>query len=454
MTQKAFTHHSVLAVLPSLAFLALTALGGTTPAEAQPASSAEVSPPITLEQALQLLRKNSPDIQMSKKRILQAEAGLAAANSTFWPTVQVGVDYGVTNNSAVAFGSILNQEAFSPTMNFNDVSSVDNLRLRATLNIPIYMGGARFAQRDAQRATGEASRAQADALALALEYQLVRTYYTLHRTRAFQKTAAAAIEALKGNLRVAETRVAAGTLLRHDLLAVKLQLTQAKQRLLRANNALAMVRQAFYRVLGLKGKELRVAEKLSELSLPKDNQVAKRSELKALEASSRAAAAATSASRAGYWPQISAFGSVFFDHGFIENGNKFSYMAGLSLNWNVWDGFATRSKAQQAELNESSLKDETHKQELAINFEQKEARLLYENAVETLAVSNEAISLAEERAKIARSLFKTGIALSTQLIDAETALTTSRLAADEVGANRWIAIAALRQALGLPQLDK
>jgi outer membrane protein len=410
------------------------------------------APGINLKQAIQLLREKSPDIQLSKKRILQAKAALAQAKAAFWPTLLVGVDYGVTNNSAMAFGSILNQEAFSPTMNFNDVSSTDNLRLRATLNIPIYMGGVRFAQRDAQREAGAASRSQARALALALEYQLARTYYSLHRARAFEKTAAATLVALEENLKVANNRVAAGTLLRQDLLAVQLQLTQAKQQLLRAQNARSLLRQALSRILGVKGKEIQIAAEIQELKVPVRSQAAKRPEISALEANSRAAKAATNASKAGYWPQISAFGSVFFDHGFIENGNKFSYMAGLSLNWKVWDGFATRSRAEHAAINESLLQDQQRKQALAITFEQKEARLQYDNASKRLAVSEEAIRLAEERVKLTRALFKTGLALSTQLIDAETALTSSRLAADEVRASRWIAIAALRKAFGLPQL--
>jgi outer membrane protein TolC len=44
--------------------------------------------------------------------------------------------------------------------------------------------------------------------------------------------------------------------------------------------------------------------------------------------------------------------------------------------------------------------------------------------------------------------------LSTQLINAETALTAARVRRAEAGADRRIAAAALRQALGLPQIPK
>jgi outer membrane protein TolC len=46
-----------------------------------------------------------------------------------------------------------------------------------------------------------------------------------------------------------------------------------------------------------------------------------------------------------------------------------------------------------------------------------------------------------------------GEALSTQLIDSETALVAARVRRAEAEADQQIAIAALRKALALPQLD-
>jgi outer membrane protein TolC len=52
-----------------------------------------------------------------------------------------------------------------------------------------------------------------------------------------------------------------------------------------------------------------------------------------------------------------------------------------------------------------------------------------------------------------RNRFEQGLALSTQLIDSETALVAVRVRRAEAESDQRIAVAALRKALALPQLD-
>ena len=56
-------------------------------------------------------------------------------------------------------------------------------------------------------------------------------------------------------------------------------------------------------------------------------------------------------------------------------------------------------------------------------------------------------------ARALQATFEQGMALSTQLIDSETALVAARVRRAEAEADRQIAVAALRKALALPQLD-
>ena len=52
-----------------------------------------------------------------------------------------------------------------------------------------------------------------------------------------------------------------------------------------------------------------------------------------------------------------------------------------------------------------------------------------------------------------RARFEQGLALSIQLIDAETALLAARIRQTEAESDRRIAVGALRKALAMPQLD-
>jgi outer membrane protein TolC len=90
---------------------------------------------------------------------------------------------------------------------------------------------------------------------------------------------------------------------------------------------------------------------------------------------------------------------------------------------------------------------------LALNLEMEQARLNLDAADERLSVTRKVIEQAEESVLLTRNRFEQGLALSTQLIDAETALVAARVRRAEAESDRSIAVAALRKALALPQLD-
>jgi len=75
------------------------------------------------------------------------------------------------------------------------------------------------------------------------------------------------------------------------------------------------------------------------------------------------------------------------------------------------------------------------------------------HATSLQAVSSKTVEQASESASLTRNRFEQGLALPTQLIDAETALVAARVRRAETESDERIAVAALRKALALPQLD-
>ena len=94
----------------------------------------------TFEQALRFAATNSPDARIAAQRIASAEASMRQADAAWWPTVRAGASYGYTDNPMRAFGAILNQQEFSPSLNFNDVPGVDNLNVTGGLLVPLGVG--------------------------------------------------------------------------------------------------------------------------------------------------------------------------------------------------------------------------------------------------------------------------------------------------------------------------
>src|SRR5262249_36890398 len=157
--------------------------------------------------------------------------------------------------------------------------------------------------------------------------------------------------------------------------------------------------------------------------------------------------------KSGYLPRISAFGSLDYDYGFKYENGAGSYTAGGLLQWDIWDGNLTRAKVREAQVNLDSARQEQRKVRLALDLEVEQARLDLKAANERLLTTEQAVSQAGESATLTRARFDQGAALATQLMDAETALVSARVRRAEAEADQRIAVAALRKAVGLPQLE-
>ena len=415
--------------------------------------AAVASEPWTLERAVQHALTNSPDARIATQRIAVAQAGIAQANAIFRPRITIQSGYSATDNPMLSFGNILNQRAYSSSINFNDVPDTDNLNVRGLVTMPLYTGGKFTAERETARANTAAARQQAQAVRNTLGFEVARAFFTSQKTRHFIQAAQAAVVSYETNLDTARKRFEAGTLLRADLLDIEVRLAQAREELVRARNAHALVLRAFQNLLGVDEPEFAVAETAPALKSPETVNTLARPELVAAAERANAAEAQVRSAKSGFLPQLSAFGSLDYDRGWQMEGDGSSYSAGALVRWDLWDGNLTRARVAEARANAEVAREEERKMRLAMNLEVEQARLVLQEATERLSVGEKSVAQAGESLGLTRERFAEGLALSTQLIDAQTALTAARVRRAEAESDRQIAIAALRKALGLPQLE-
>ena len=409
--------------------------------------------PWTLDHALDYALAHNPDAQIAQQRIALAQAGLEQANSAFWPRLQVQSSYSRTDNPMLAFGSILNQRSYRSSLNFNDVPEMDNLNARGIVTVPLYAGGRSIAGRQAAKANSEAAKQDAAAVHNALGFEVSRAFHTVLKTRQFILAAEAAVRSFETNLVVAGKRLENGTLLKSDALDIEVRLAQAREDLVRARNAESLAERAMRNLLGIEAGEFTVADAAPAVSAPSLGGLEQRPELAAARQREAAAQAQVRGAKSGYQPRISAFGSLDYDYGTVTGGDGRSYTAGVMAQWDLWDGFSTRSKVREAKANLESAHEEQRKLRLALDLEVERARLDLKAADERLTVSSKTVEQAAESATLTRNRFMQGLALSSQLIDSETALVAARVRRAEAESDQRIAIAALRKSLALPQLD-
>jgi outer membrane protein TolC len=415
-----------------------------------PAQAAEVW---TLERVIGHAVTNSPDARIAQRRIAAARAGIEQANAALWPQLQLQSSYTRTDNPMLAFGSILNQRSFSSSLDFNDVPDVDNLNVRGVLTLPLYTGGRVKAGRDAARANSEAAKAGAEMVRNTLSFEIARAFHTVLKTRELIHAAEAAVASFENHLLTASNRLETGAALKIDVLDVQVKLAQSREELARARNASALSQRALRNALGIEAGDIEVADRAPAVSVPAGSDFSRRPEFVAIQQAERAAEAQVRQMKSGHRPRVSAFGSLDYDHGWVNDGDGKSYSAGVMAQWDLWDGQLTRGRVSEARANLEAMREEERKLRLVFDLEVEQARRQLNEATERLAVTQGSITQAQESVELTRARFEQGLALSTQLIDAQTALTTARMRRAEAEADQRIAIAALRKALGLPQLD-
>jgi outer membrane protein TolC len=417
-----------------------------------PAGAGLGADPWTLERAIDHALTNSPDAAIAVHRIAAARAGLDQANAAFWPQLQFQSSYLRTDNPATVFASALNQQAFSSALNFNDVPDADNLNVRGLLTMPLYRGGQSKAGREAARATTAAAGHHADAVRNILAFEVARSFHVVLKTREFVRATEAAVASFDHSAAIARHRFEAGTLLKTELLDVEVRLAQAREDLVRARNANALSERALRRLLGIEQGDFTVADHVPAVDAPTTRDYHARPEVAAVRQQGRAAEAEVRRAKGGFLPRVNAYGSLDYDSGWKLDGDSHSYTVGVAAEWDLWDGRLTRGRLGEARANLNTIEESERGLRLAIDLEVEQARLGLEEATERLAVTAKSIEQAGESVSLTRARFEQGLALSTQLIDAETMLTTARVRRAEAEADRRIAVAALRRALGLPQI--
>jgi len=414
--------------------------------------------PWTLDAALAEARTHSPETAIAAARLDRTQARVDQAGAANLPTVSLRAGYTQTNNPLMAFGSILTQGAFTPSINFNAPGQVDNLNLTGTVGYNLYNGGRTSAGLEASRANVTATEQDRTTTFARLDVAVTRAYFGIRQAREGLAALAAAVATYEESLRIARERYDAGQLLKSELLNLEVQLAQTQEQRLRARQQVTLAARQFLYLLGRNPVgDVTLADQdpaITALLVPTDLDPARRPERQAMIARITAADQRAEVADGARKPVVNAFASYQLDHGWRLDGSGDSWVAGVQAEWNIFDGKATSGQVRAARAQLAEVKAGLRQLDLALQLELEQARLAHEFAVEQLAVTATIVAQADEAARISRARFGAGALLTTELIGAETRLTAARVRRAVATANERIATANLRHAAGLPLLSQ
>jgi outer membrane protein len=418
-----------------------------------PAIRAEDAPrALTLKEAVQTALEKSPDLATAQFRIKAARAAYDQTSAAFWPQLRLSASYAGSDNPVQAFMMTLNQRALNmATADFNHPGATDNLNGKIIARYNLYNGGQDEANRQASKLGTEALEKNRDAIRNDLVFEVTRAWYTVDKARQFITTANTAVTSMEANLNTASNRFSQGSALKTDVLDAQVRLAAARENAVLATNALALSEVFFRNVIGVGENENVTAapQTFTNASTLRDPYASanKRPELAAAEKTVAVAEQQLRAARGGYRPRVNAFASYDVDSGNATTWER-SWLAGVNVEMDVFDGFLSRGKVAEARANLEAAREQFRKLQLAIQLEVKQAQLNLADARARLETTGASIAQAEESLQLTKHRYAAGLALFTQVLDAETAVTMARQRRIAAAVDSQIAAAALEKALG------
>lgn len=412
---------------------------------------------LSVAEAVAVAVERNPDLGIAAARILAAESAVMEARSAWYPRVGLALGYTHTNDPVLVFMSKLRQRDLSFGGDFNQPGDRGNARLSAEVSWLVWDGGRRQAGEDMARQAIRIEEAARDAVLNEMKAAVIGVSLAAYESDEFIKVAEDSVKLVEQQLLIAKSRFDAGAAQRSDVLQVEVRLASARESRVRAKNAKDRAVATLRALMGLSEREPFSLRPAGAFRVPPveaeqyfETALANRPELRRAAEAVAAAELAVTSAEAGGMPTVAAFGSYDLDDrygGFTPKQD--SALAGVRVEYEVFDGGLTRSRIETARLRVREAREMSRKTEIVIERDVSTASLDLDEARERVRVTEKSEELAVEALNLIRSRYETGAATITEYLDAEVALTEARVRKVAARFDEERATADLRRALGI-----
>jgi len=387
------------------------------------APQAQAQGELTLAGALREIASRSTVAVTSGLDLDAAKETTRRTQASYYPSVDLSVGHFNRDNPVVAiFGT------FSvPTTEKNfftgelDVSEL------------LWDGGRRSGAVKAARSTEDAVGMQGQADVRAAQLEGMGTYLAILASKAQRHVVELREASLRDHLREVKDLFEQGVVARNDLLATEVRLRTVQDQAGRVDNDAAAATQALNRLMGRDpGDPLALPAQLpSPPSLAAAlDELAKRAteanqRLLALQARLKTEQDVVAVRKADNYPTFFAQASHTYQQNqylLYPNAN-FLF---LGVNWQAYDGGARRAGVREAELAVARTGQQIADLKRQLGVQVSRAYADYQQALAETATAETNVKASEENLRIVEDQYKSGLARSTDVLDAESTLAESR----------------------------
>ena len=298
----------------------------------------------------------------------------------------------------------------------------------AQVSVPLFTSGAVSAGIEAAEYGARAADDQLSTVVQNIKLGVAEHYVGVLRAESAVSVAESYVASLETHTNDTRNRYEVGDVPQNDYLAASVTLADAEQRLLQARNNLDNARAAYNRFLGRPmvatvsldptiniDALLPANENLEQLI---DTARINRRELAALDAQAEALRSQADTVRAMSRPQLALTGGYMYLENEFLTADKF-WMAGVSLNWNLFDGGQSRKRSQAIDSKAAAIGYNRADLESMIALQVRRTWNDRGEADSRMKVAESAVEQATENLRVVRNRYQAGASTNSEVLDAE-----------------------------------
>ncbi|MEO5924206.1 MAG: TolC family protein [Bryobacteraceae bacterium] len=390
-------------------------------------TSAWAQSPLTLNEAVERAVSKHPSIAATKSSIDVADARLRQAQSGRLPKVNYNESWQLSNNPVFVFSSLLTQRQFAAS-NFaigalNNPSALNNFQSVVSAEQPLYDAGqTKHATAGAQLGREVAVEDQRKTEQQAIG-RVAAAYYAALLAADMRQVAEAAVRSSESDLERAVNVRTAGLSTDADVLSIRVHLAAMQEQQIRRRADLSVAEAALNEAMGepldthfTLTTPLTVPSSTPTTASTIDRPEVRQAKLAGLIAENQATTA-----RAAYLPQVSLRAAVEADRQRFVTRAGGNWFAGVTLRWNLFNGFADRARIEEATyaVTRAHALEQQATQGVALEVRRAQADL--DAARQRITVAESSVTQAEESLRITKNRYEAGLTTVTELLRSETA---------------------------------
>jgi outer membrane protein TolC len=411
--------------------------------------------PEPLRHYLQAAEQNNHALGISRGQLEQQQAAVGQALSALTPTVQLGGNY--TRNQYPAIFRVASAPGIQPpTLQTIVITPLNQLNATIGLNVPLIVPGgiARYAE----------ARHQRDAAALAtlassadIQMAVVRAYYLVVASQGVLTAAEKARKTAEESERIAEAKVAAGTVTQLAVSKAQVDVALSGQVIANAQRALGLARRNLATLCGTEEPgELPAVIEVEATVQDEAGFVTEAEKRRPEIGEARQLLEQASASRDEAWlqlaPSLVAGAQEHITNATGFTGQTFYWTAGLTLVWTL-DPVGTPASVRRAD---GQLYEQNQRLAQALDLVRDDVHTAWLDIAtgrERLTETQSEVVSARQALKLTEEQFKAGTANAVDLSAAQRDAFNSEANLAQAQAELATALLAIRKAAGEPLLE-